>query len=152
MSATLIQRGFSDAANFLEREVAEGRRWLHESSVLGIQHVRDELAAVWEACRHPDWDGYDARPVTQEVLRNTYVLLESLPLGFPPPSIGAEPDGDLTLEWHCSPVRTLSVSVTAHGELYWAALLGSSRAHGSEPFFGDCPPSILDMIRRVYQP
>lgn len=151
MNATVFQRGFSDAAEYVEQEAAEGRRSFQQSSVLGIQRVSDELADVWNECRDPNWDGYHAVPVKHDVLRNTYLLLESLPLGFPPPSIGAEPDGDLTLEWYRSPARTLSVSVTPYGELHWAALLGPNSSHGTEAFFGEYPQVILDLIRRVYQ-
>ena len=43
--------------------------------------------------------------------------LEVLPDGLPMPSPGAEPDGQLTLEWHKSAYQTLSVSVTADGDL-----------------------------------
>ena len=88
-------------------------------------------------------------PVTQETLRNAYILLESLPLGFPAPSISAEPDGNLTLEWHRSARRTLSVSVTADGYLHYAALLGASRVYGTEAFFDEIPDAIRDLVYRV---
>ncbi|MBI1902176.1 MAG: hypothetical protein HYS13_13835 [Planctomycetia bacterium] len=84
-------------------------------------------------------------------MRNAYVFLtEALPLGFPAPSIGAEPDGDLTLEWHCSPRRTLSVSVSPEGDLDYAGLFGPNRTYGTEVFYGEVPETILRLIRRVY--
>jgi hypothetical protein len=85
-----------------------------------------------------------------QTLRNTYQLLESLPLGFPAPSIGAEPDGQLTLEWHRSPRRTLSVSVDGDGNLHYAALLGPNRAYGTEAFFGEFPDAIRQLVWKVY--
>lgn len=89
-------------------------------------------------------------PVHQDTLRNTYSLIESLPWDAPRPSLGAEPDGSLTLEWRRSPQHTLSVSVTPDGELHYAALLGPSRAFGTEAFFDELPEPILGLIRRVY--
>jgi hypothetical protein len=43
----------------------------------------------------------------------------------------------------------LSVSVSPDGELHYAALLGLSKAYGTEPFFGEAPRPILDLIFRV---
>ena len=97
-----------------------------------------------------DWDGYGAIAVAQETLHNAFLFLESLPFGFPAPSIGAEPDGHLTLEWHRGRRRTLSVSVSPEGELHYAGLFGPSRVNGTEALFGEVPGSILDLIRRVY--
>ena len=151
MTDGLLTRGFSDAARFIEETTQEGRRYLHESNAFGIEStVRDELATVWEECCEPNWDGFQAIAVSQDTLRNTYLFLESLPLGFPPPSVGAEPDGELTLEWHCSTRRTLPVSVNPDDDLHYAALFGPNRVYGTEAFFGEVPRSILNLIRRVY--
>jgi hypothetical protein len=148
MSEPVLTRGFSEEARLLQKTAQEGRKHLRSSNVLGT--VSDELAAVWEECRTPNWDGHDAIPVQQDTLRNTYCFLESLPLGFPAPSIGAEPDGALTLEWRRSPRRILSVSVHPDSDLHYAALFGPNRSCGTEAFFGEVPPQILDLIRRVY--
>ena len=130
MSGALLTRGFSDTAQYIEKVTSDGRRFLRKSSAFGIENIlRDELATVWEECRNPNWDGFDALPVTQDALRNAYLFLESLPLGYPRPSISAEPDGELTLEWHRSPRRTLSISVTPDGYLHYAALLGPNRTN-----------------------
>ncbi len=151
MNYGLLPQGVSDAARHVQESTWRGRRHLHESNAFGIEStVRDELATVWEECREPYWDGHDALAVTQDALRNTYLLLEALPFGFPAPSIGAEPDGSLTMEWHRSARRTLSVSVSPDGDLHYAALFGPNRNYGTEVFLGDVPETILDLIRRVY--
>ncbi len=110
----------------------------------------DELQAVWESCRTPAWDGYGALAASQEALCTSRRFLESLPRDFPAPSIGAEPDGALTMEWHGSERRTLSVSVVSGEELHFAGLFGSNRVYGSEAFLAEVPQPILDLIRRVY--
>lgn len=144
--------GFGDAAEYVSNTVQDWRRHLHESRSLGVGGaLHEELGAVWDECRSADWDGFGAQPVDNDTLRNTYRLLESLPLGFPIPSIGSEPDGSMTLEWHRSARRTLSVSVAPDGNLHYAALLGPNRTYGTEAFFGEVPESILDLIRRVYE-
>ena len=65
------------------------------------------------------------------------------------PSIGAEPDGQITVEWYRSPQRTLSVSISPDGELHYAALLGSAKTCGTEPFTGAVPNVVADLIHRV---
>ena len=151
MKNGLLTSGSSDAARFIDETTQEGRRHLHESNAFGIEsHVRDELATVWEECREPNWDGYQAVAVSQDTLRNAYLFLESLPLGFPHPSIGAEPDGHMTLEWHRSVRRTLSISVDPDGDLHFAALFGPNRVYGTEAFFGEVPEDVLNLIRRIY--
>jgi hypothetical protein len=147
----LLTPGFSEEAEFVEKAASSGREQLRESNTFGLDStLRDELATVWDECRDPNWDGFGALPVGEDTLRNAYRFLEGLPAGVPAPSIGAEPDGDLTLEWHRSARRSLSISVSAAGELHIAGLFGPSRVYGTEAFFGDVPRSILDLIRRVY--
>lgn len=151
MTAAIQIRGFSDAAQFVDRESDKERWRLRELHAFGIERsLRDELGTVWEECREPNWDGYQALPVTQDTLRSTYQFLESMPSGVPSPSIGAEADGDLTLEWHQSRRHTLSVSVSPEGDLHYSALFGSNRVYGTEAFFGDIPKIILDLIRRIH--
>ncbi len=143
--------GFSETAEFVTEQNSICSRYMHESSAFGIEGLlREEFSNVWEECRVADWDGYDALPVTRDTLRNAYTFLESLPLGFRRPSIGAEPDGQMTIEWHQSRRRTLSVSISPDGELHYAALLGVGRTCGTEPFFGEIPKNILDLVRKVY--
>lgn len=150
MTTTAI-RGGSQAAEYIQWELAGQRRNLHKSAALGVEQVlRDELAETWEECSQPDWDAYNALPVTWETYRNAERFLLALPLGTPLPSIGAEPDGDITFEWHCAPRRTLSVSIAADEQLHYAALLGPGRTCGNEPFFGEVPQRILNLIRDVY--
>jgi hypothetical protein len=144
-------RGFSDAAEFSRKSAEAGWQRLRATNTFGSDSaLYSELASVWDDCQVPNWDGYKASPVDPDALRNTYQLLESLPLGFPAPSIGAEPDGHLTLEWHRSPRRTLSVSVDGDGNLHYAALLGPNRAYGTEAFFDEFPDTIRELVWKVY--
>lgn len=150
MSTGLMTRGFSDAARYVEREARQGWRKLNESNAFGIESTRGQLGAVWNECRQADWDGFGALPVSEDTLRNADQFLDSLPLGCPAPSVGAEPDGQLTLEWHRGPRRTLSVSVTPDGYLHYAALVGLNRSYGTEAFFGEVPEEILRLVQRIY--
>jgi len=116
-------------------------------SILGHREALEELWDVWNDCRQPNWDGFEAVAVEQETYAATYALIDSLPLGFPRPSIGAEPDGQLTLEWHKSPRRTLSVSVDSNGYLHYAGLFGSNKRYGTLTFFSTAPDELIQLVR-----
>jgi hypothetical protein len=141
--------GWSETANFVAERTEEGRRQLQNSSAIGLGVVFNELCEVAEECESPNWDGYGAEPVSTDTYRATYRFLEALPVGTPAPSVGAEPDGHLTLEWHHGPQRTLSVSVGAEGELHFAARNGSARDYGTRVFSGEIPHRILELIQVV---
>ena len=148
---TLLTRGESAAAVIVRNNLDQTRSRLHKSAALGIENViRQQLADVWEECSQADWDGHGAEPVSWDAYAIAERFLRSLPLGSPTPSIGAEPDGCITVEWRPSRRRTLSVSVAPDGDLYYAALLGPERVSGATPFYDDAPRAILELIRRVY--
>lgn len=143
--------GTGPIAAFVVEEYEKSRQKLQESFTLGqfAKGSFSELDRVYEECRHPDWDGYGAEPVSSDAFGLACRFLDALPLGTPAPSIGAEPDGHITLEWYKSPQRTLSVSVSPDGKLHYAALIGSSRQYGTEQFFDVVPDVILNPIDRV---
>ncbi len=118
-------------------------------STLGHQEALEELRQVWTDCQQANWDGYDALPVDQDTYRAVYGLIESLPLGFPRPSLGAEPDGQLTLEWRTSARRTLSVSVDPDGYLHYAGLFGLGKRYGTLPFFNTSPDELIQLVRSL---
>jgi hypothetical protein len=115
-----------------------------------MTQVHVELSAVRDACREPNWDGFDARPVGEDTVRQARLFLQALSPSIPAPAIGAEPDGALTFEWHHSARRTLSVSIDANGILYYAGLFDECRAIGSAPFREEIPQIMVELIRRVY--
>ena len=116
------------------------------------QHAYDELAEVSNDCKSPNWDVHGSEAVKPETIRHARRFIEALPHGYWLPSVGAEPDGHVTLEWYRATNWLLSVSVTPGGMLYWAALLGSEDPRGSCQFDGEVPDTILYWIRRVCMP
>lgn len=147
----LSSRGASETAGFIAKEIQERRqKWL-SSYTFGQQlNVSlKELQQIFQECRQANWDGYEAMPVAHETYEMVYQFLEAIPIGTPAPSLGTEPDGHITLEWYRSPRRLLSVSISPEGDLHYAALSGSSTHYGTEPFYGEVPSMLLDIIRRI---
>ena len=143
--------GASETAWYVAGEAEKGRRRLQDSYAFGMagKGVLSELLLTVKECRDPNWDGYGAEPVSEITYHLAQQFLKALPLGISAPSIGAEPDGQLTLEWYRSPRRTLSVSISPEGDLHYAALIGTAKAFGTEPFFGEAPRAIVYLIHRV---
>lgn len=148
--AVTFGTGASETAGFVSLQVSDCVRQLQKSAAIGFENViRGELADVWEECSEPGWDGYNALPVTWDSHCDADRFLRALPFQTSAPSIGAEPDGQITLEWGPSKQRRLSVSISPDGELHYAALLGPEKTCGTVPFFDEVPDTILSLIRKV---
>ncbi|HEY5993880.1 MAG TPA: hypothetical protein VIU46_04680 [Gallionellaceae bacterium] len=145
--------GASGTAEYVAERIAQGRNQLRKSDSLsgGVQAALDELHAIADECKLSGWDGYEAEPPSEQTIRQAEQFLNSLPLGARAPSVGVEPDGQITFEWFQSPRRILSVSVTSDGDLHYAALLGYCRRYGTEPFFGKIPAEISRLIDRALE-
>jgi hypothetical protein len=136
-------------AAYLDREARLPLRALQGTCSVGNQQVLDELSEVYHECNEEGWDGYGALPVEQDAMHAAYCIIESLPTGFPRPSIGAEPDGQITLEWRKSPNRILSVSVDPSGILHYAGLFGRNKQHGTMEHFFSAPDKLLQLVREL---
>ena len=109
-----------------------------------------ELNDVMLDCCSDDWDGYGAKAVSIHAFAAARRFLESLPAGFPIPSISADPEGCVTFEWRKSPRRVLLVSVHPNFQVDYAAIFGTAKQYGSEPFFTEVPESLKSIVRRVF--
>lgn len=151
MSEAVLPWGVSAAARYIDEQTSRFCQFLHKSAAVGFQQViHDELPEVWEECREPNWDGYDALPVSWDAFRNMRRFLRAFPIGFQRPTIAADPHGHLSVEWYRNPRRVLSVGVSEDGMLHYAALLGASKTCGTETFFEEVPQCIVDLVGRVY--
>ena len=148
---SVTTQGASDAAQFVAAEAERGRWHLQDSYAFGLggKGVFSELYSWPIVASWATGMVTVQTPISADVYALACQFLGALPLGIAAPSVGAEPDGHLTLEWYRSPRRLLSVSVSPERDLHYAALLGPSKAYGTEAFFGDVPRTILDLIHRV---
>lgn len=149
MTTATLPKGSSLTATYIDQINQNNQRYFAQTAAFSKQPAIDELATIWAECSTPDWDGYDAFAVKAETLNYAYAFIQALPLGFPLPSVSAEPDGHLALDWFCNPYWTISISMSSEGMLYYAALLGNRDPRGSEPFLGEISESLLNLIKEV---
>jgi len=143
------EQGAGEVASYVSRMVEENRDNLLRAEWTGTTAAFNALARIVAEKSMPNWDGYDADPVDHLSYRKAIEFIKAMPLGLSLPGIGAEPDGQITLEWYRSPHQLLSVSVDPKGELHYAALLGPETVYGTVPFFGDIPGNVLTLINRA---
>jgi len=141
--------GFSAAARQSQEGLRRSIDQLRTAQTFSIGQAFGELGEVFGDCRHPNWDGHGAEPVSQNTMRVAYCFIEAIPLGTSGPSVGADPDGHLSLEWYRHPRKILSVSIDEDGDLHYAAIIGPSQFKGTTPFLGEVPGEILGLISRV---
>ena len=141
----------AEIGQFISTQIRSPLAHLRQSFVLSKNAIgaENELHQVFQDCNQPNWDGYGAMPVSEDSHQLALKFLIALPLGMPIPSVGAEPDGQITLEWYRSARRTLSISISPQNELHFAALIGVSKRYGTEPFYGEISKHLLDLIRDV---
>ncbi len=149
MTTTIRPPGISSTAQYLDKISKAQEQYFSQSAAFSKQSAYEELFNIWEECKISNWDGQDAFPVKEKTLNNTRSFMDALPLGHSLPSVGVEPDGHLTLEWHRHSLWTISISISPEGILYYAALFGDSDVRGSEPFFGNISQSLLNLIKQA---
>lgn len=147
---TTLEHGFSPAAVCVEEAQRHILQHLNSSVSSPRQEAMLQLGDIQQSCRSPNWDGSGAEPIGVEALNFARMLIEMLPNGLPLPSISAEPDGHIELEWYRSANRVLSVSVSPEGKLYWAALIGTEDPRGSCRIFTNrFPQAVYNQLRRI---
>lgn len=96
-----------------------------------------------------DWDGYGSKPINRDAVENAKGVLLALPKDIPIPSLSADTDGEVCIDWMTSSrARIVSASVNAQGEIAWAAMCNEEKDHGLTSI-EEFNLMVLPWIRRV---
>jgi hypothetical protein len=148
--ALTVTAGASEAATYIQTQSKEIRFQIERSISFGsANQLRQELARVYEEAQAPGWDGYGAVPVGEGTMASAGEFVNSLPFSLEMPTVTADPDGQISFEWYRSPSRLVSVSVSANGELNFAATIGREQDCGNRVFCGVLPKRIAQLIEEV---
>jgi hypothetical protein len=100
---------------------------------------------------NPDtgWSGERSDPISPEAANAAAKLIDHMPSDIPDPSVGAIPEGLVTFEWYRSPKRVVLVVPTANNSVDYSIRRGNELLHGSAPFFGKLPETVLSQIRAL---
>lgn len=143
-----VNTGTSPESKRIENRLREAV--MHYRSRAERERAFSELARAMETGREANWDRYGAVPANPRVAQLGCRFLNALPSTSPTPSVGVDPDGEISFHWAVSRERQLTVSLSPDGLLSYAGSFGSvSTAHGTEDFDDTVPQTILEAIRRV---
>ncbi len=111
--------------------------------------IMTTLQEVASTCNEPGWDGHGAEAVDVETVRMAERVIAAKPAALPQPDFGAEPDGEITMEWYNSTSkRCISASINKNGIISWAANNGWAKS-GKFLFIGVWPQPLITIILMV---
>ncbi len=111
----------------------------------------EQLDQIYDECSEPDWDGYEADPISLDTYLEARKLLSMIPVSLPQPQISAEPDGEIGFEWYKDKYSIFVVSVGGNSILTYAALFGKDcKTHGTEFLGRELPPNVVPNVKRVF--
>jgi hypothetical protein len=144
--------GVSDDAASLQSRLANVVSYLFQNATFGepLRKCLEVLSETVKEASTLNWDGYDARPVSELGYYKARQFLESLPTSVPIPEIGVDPDGDISFDWYSGANNVFSVSVSDMGRLTYAGIFGLSKVHGVEYYGDEIPRIILINLRRLW--
>lgn len=144
--------GVSDESNSLQDSIKDiQRRHSETASGQGISRVSVALLEIFLDCRKPNWDGYDAKPISEKAYFEAAKLLELLRFYLPQPEIVPEPMGDIAFEWYKENQYTFVISVSGVNTIAYAGIFGpGNEVHGTENFTESIPRTIIENIQRLF--
>ena len=110
-----------------------------------------EFVNTYAECSRGNWDGYDALPVSGRTYSRARSFLEQCLARVPAPVATATPSGSIAFEWCLARDRRLMVSIGDEDEIAFAGLFSGNSVHGTELFFGDVPPSVWNLLNRLFR-
>lgn len=138
----LVSEMYQKAISPFFKTLSEGERLLT---------VLESLYEVYERCSDEGWDGYEARPVTEDALTEAAILILSLPLSIRMPEVLPEPTGEIALEWYKDKQHVFVASVGEGDLISYAGLFGTdAKIYGTEHIDHPLPPAIIvESIKRL---
>ncbi|HLA37129.1 MAG TPA: hypothetical protein VJZ02_01540 [Candidatus Brocadiales bacterium] len=141
--------GFGHASETVSKLLKSALGHLKSRSQLNL--LLAALEGVFKDCSEPNWDGYNALPISYEAYRKAEKLLTLLPISLPMPEIGPEPTGEIGLEWYTEKQFVFAISVGGNNIITYAGIFGEGNTtHGTEVFTESIPSTILRNIRRLF--
>ena len=113
------------------------------------QAIAEALMNTFAHTLEPGWDGYEARPVSAATLAYALQFLGDLPSEVDTPEVGADVDGDISLDLDYGPRNIFSVRISRDGTVHYAGLFGHATYHGSETLQQGIPEPVAEGIRRA---
>ncbi|MCC6213132.1 MAG: hypothetical protein IT513_18995 [Burkholderiales bacterium] len=115
------------------------------------ERLAQELSNLLDPQVVASWYGTGTKPVDVAALAAALGFLSMLPPAvLANLEVSPDNDGAISFDWFVGSDRQLSISLGAHGELHYAAVLGSvERVSGRLLFDDSIPEAIVRLLRRI---
>lgn len=129
----------------------EIREHLLTSVVIGnaARCAMTQLDEVLSEASCAGWDGYGALPLDPLAYVHAMRFLSTLPTTAPQPEIGADPDGEVALDWNFGKRRALTVSIGPTGRCTFAWMNGESTNRGTDWMDDEIPASVIFALSQL---
>ena len=87
-----------------------------------LKQCKKELKNLLETAGKPDWDGEDADPVTEDVIKAAEKVIDELPRDSGVPEISADPEGNVEFDWHLDNGTMFTVCIGQTGTVVISGL------------------------------
>ncbi|MGM7318918.1 hypothetical protein [Idiomarina sp. ST10R2A5] len=107
----------------------------------------DELFTLFVHCRKSNWDGFDARPVSESTVAKSLELIIALNSEEAAAcELTAEPDGDIAFDWSSESGEIFSISVNENGTLNYAGHFSDKNKVYGVTDLGEMDKSYLECL------
>lgn len=115
------------------------------------ERLAQELSNLLDPEIVSSWHGAEAKSVHIGALNAALRFLSMLPPAvLANVEVSPDTDGAISFDWYVNNDKQLSISLGAHGELHYAAILGSvERVSGRLLFDDSIPEEIVRLLRRI---
>lgn len=145
------ETGLSSESEFVFETSCDAQDHTSQPISLGWKlDLYDQVIEIAADCSEPDWDGYDARPLSPEAKERALQIIRLLPDSVQIPELAPSPEGEISFEWYVGRDRLLSV--TPQNELLiYAAIVGPDHTqYGRVPVRETWPEEILTILSRYF--
>ena len=113
-----------------------------ERTLVELEEVRTEAA-------QDGWDGYQGNALQPLAYLYAKLFLTTLPTTAPVPEVSADPDGEVSLDWHFGERKALTVSIGPAGRCSFAWMVGQSTFRGADWIEDEIPASIVFALSQL---
>lgn len=122
------------------------------SSFIPFSHRAQLLAEFSEVvaeCSTEGWNGGKSDPIKPAAFAAAQKLIDHMPAGLNNPTVGALAEGLLVFEWYKGQKQVVMVVPNHCNGIDYAIRRGNEVIHGSAPFFGPMPNTVLSAINSM---
>ncbi len=143
-------RGYVNNVRLADRSETRSRLTSNPIGLTSRELIERQLRQLRVDAAESNWDGYGGAPLTERGLACAIAFHRSLPPLVPNPDVAVDPDGEVVFEWYLRRGRVFSVTVGESGELSYAGLFETGRAHGVEMQAVVIPWVIAAHLRAIF--